>query len=181
MNINNMINTVLEHEGGFVDHKNDKGGATNHGVTSKVYADFLGLESNYEHLTNLVKAMPKDTAKMIYKELYYYQPKIDLLPETLQPQVFDMAVNHGANRAYKLLQTALNELTGSELVIDGYFGKLSWSALDKTLSHPIDLNNNLVYTRIDFYNSIVKRDSTQNVFLNGWLKRANSFLIKSTY
>tara|TARA_R110000765_G_scaffold37054_2_gene82327 strand:- start:204 stop:581 length:378 start_codon:yes stop_codon:yes gene_type:complete len=120
--------------------------------------------------------MPESTAEMIYKEAYYYHPKIDLLPEAIQNQVLDMAVNHGANRAYKILQTALNKLLGSELVVDGYFGKMSWNALDRVLSDLSGLNNSLVFARIDFYNAIVKRDDTQKVFLKGWLNRANKFL-----
>ena len=177
MNIKSMIASILKNEGGFVNHKDDKGGATKYGITANVYADFLGVNSDYFYLTDLIKAMPESTAEMIYKEAYYYHPKIDLLPEAIQNQVLDMAVNHGANRAYKLLQTALNELTGSELVVDGYFGKLSWSTLDRVLSNLNDLTNNLVYARIDFYNAIVEKNSTQKVFLNGWLIRANKFLV----
>ena len=168
MNINKMIASILKNEGGFVDHANDKGGATNHGITANVYADFLGVNSDYFYLTDLIKVMPESTAEMIYKEAYYYHPKIDLLPEAIQNQVLDMAVNHGANRAYKLL--------ASDLVVDGYFGKMSWNALDRVLSDLSGLNNSLVFARIDFYNAIVKRDDTQKVFLNGWLNRANKFL-----
>ena len=176
MNINKMLASILKNEGGFVDHANDKGGATNHGITENVYADFLGVNSDYFYLTDLIKVMPESTAEMIYKEAYYYHPKIDLLPEAIQNQVLDMAVNHGANRAYKILQTALNKLLGSELVVDGYFGKKSWNVLDRVLSDLSGLNNSLVFARIDFYNAIVKRDDTQKVFLRGWLNRANKFL-----
>ena len=35
------LELVLEHEGGFVDHPKDPGGATNKGVTLKTYKEFL--------------------------------------------------------------------------------------------------------------------------------------------
>ena len=34
------LTIVLGHEGGYVDHKNDRGGKTMKGVTQKVYDDF---------------------------------------------------------------------------------------------------------------------------------------------
>ena len=36
------LEMVLHHEGGFVSHPEDPGGATNKGITHKTYADFLG-------------------------------------------------------------------------------------------------------------------------------------------
>ena len=36
------LEMVLEHEGGFVDHPKDPGGATNRGITYKTYEKFLG-------------------------------------------------------------------------------------------------------------------------------------------
>ena len=39
-----IIEVVLEHEGGYVDDPADRGGATNWGVTQKVYEDFVGYQ-----------------------------------------------------------------------------------------------------------------------------------------
>ena len=84
--------------------------------------------------------MPQETARMIYKEQYYYGPKVDVLPLKIQAQVFDMCVNHGPRNAYKMLQRAINNVSNSNLFIDGLFGKKSWGALD-AVTNKRELNN----------------------------------------
>ena len=175
MNINKMIDKIISLEGGFVDHKNDKGGATNYGITQHTYSRFLGVDSDYMYIKHLIKVMPKSTAALIYKQEYYYEPKINLLPELLQEQVFDICVNSGSSRAYKILQQAINEAGGANLVIDGKFGPNSWSALDLVLNDLKEVNNAMVDLRCQFYETIVIKDSSQNVFLKGWLNRARKF------
>mgnify|MGYP006117206101 CR=1 FL=1 len=58
MNIDKLIDQVLRHEGGFVDDPDDKGGTTNWGISKKVYAKFLGVDSTYIYLSHLIKLMP---------------------------------------------------------------------------------------------------------------------------
>ena len=43
-NFEKALELVLHHEGGYVDHPKDPGGATNYGVTKKVYERYLGRE-----------------------------------------------------------------------------------------------------------------------------------------
>tara|TARA_R110002051_G_scaffold60359_1_gene110551 strand:+ start:1190 stop:1720 length:531 start_codon:yes stop_codon:yes gene_type:complete len=174
MNIDKLIDQVLRHEGGFVDDPDDKGGTTNWGISKKVYAKFLGVDSTYIYLSHLIKLMPKETARMIYKEQYYYGPKVNLLPHKLQSQVFDMCVNHGPRNAYKLLQRAINQESKSGLFVDGLFGRLSWAALD-AVADKRQLNNALVDVRLAFYRSIVDNNPSQQKFINGWTKRGESF------
>ena len=95
------LEMVLHHEGGFVDHKDDPGGATNKGITHKTYADFLGrpLED-----VNELKNIPEDHIQLIYKKGYWDKIKGDELPSGLDFCVFDWAVNSGPGRAAKALQ-----------------------------------------------------------------------------
>ena len=39
------IGLILKHEGGYVNHKADKGGPTNFGVTIGTYSKWLGREA----------------------------------------------------------------------------------------------------------------------------------------
>jgi len=174
-NIDKEIDSIIKIEGGFVDHPNDKGGATNYGITAKTYARFLGVESDYIYLTHLIKAMPKQTAFLIYKQNYYYDTGVDLMPPKLQAQMLDISINSGSNRAYKLLQQSINQFGRNSLVLDGKFGAKSWAALDMLANCLDKVNDNLVDCRITFYNGIVASNASQSVFLKGWLNRAEKF------
>jgi lysozyme family protein len=177
-NINKVITHTIEVlEKGFVNHKADKGKATRWGITESTLGDHLGLPRDYPELPYLISELPKRTAAMIYKANYYYQPKINLLPDSIQEQVFDIGVNSGPNRAYKILQQAINKIGGNNLVIDGKFGAMSWDALDLVMSSLDAINNEMVDFRRDFYHKIVKNNSSQKVFINGWLNRAEKFRI----
>jgi len=43
-NFEECLAHVLKHEGGYVDHPKDPGGATNHGCTKKVWEEWVGHE-----------------------------------------------------------------------------------------------------------------------------------------
>lgn len=61
----------------------------------------------------------KDEARAIYRERYYSDSKIDTLPSRIQPQIFDMAVNHGPRMAARLLQQTLITEGYGPLSVDG--------------------------------------------------------------
>lgn len=168
----NMICNVLLREGGYVNHGADKGGPTNFGITLKTYQKWCGRKVT----ENDIKKMSVDEASAIYRKNYLEKPGIHKLPEKLQGQVFDCAVNHGPNRAIKLLQTALNAKGFGLLAVDGKLGRLSLIA-SKNAQEWLgpQFTNDLVNTRVKFYKKIVKRDRSQAVFLKGWLRRAEGF------
>ena len=58
-NFEKALELVLHHEGGYVDHPKDPGGATNYGVTKKVYELYLGRESTKDE----VKEMPMEAVR----------------------------------------------------------------------------------------------------------------------
>ena len=41
-NFKECLKIILHHEGGYVDHPKDPGGATNMGVTKQTYEDWVG-------------------------------------------------------------------------------------------------------------------------------------------
>ena len=103
---------VLRHEGGFVKHPADPGGATNKGITLASYSKFLAKDATEEEL----KAIPDRHVEVIYGRDYWGKVAADELPSGLDYCVFDMAVNSGPSRAIKLLQNLVGATP------DGVFG-----------------------------------------------------------
>jgi lysozyme family protein len=171
MTIDEMLDDIIKKEGGYVNHKDDKGGETNFGITKKVYAEYLGKNPNLVSTADM-KLLTRGTAKGIYKNEYFLKPKISTLPVEIQPIILDMAVNHGAKRAILILQEALISFA-CPVQVDGVIGqKTAYFAgtCDKT-----DLINEIVELRVRFYKQIITNNPSQKVFEKGWLARAESF------
>lgn len=173
MIIKQLLDEVIKKEGGYVNHPADKGGPTNFGITLAVLTVHRGKKCTADD----VKAMSEDEARDIYEDMYYLKPKINLLPDALEPQVFDIAVNSGPGRAIKMLQQVLN-LAGFECSVDGDIGpktvhaaQLGYEAMGPYLV------NALSEAREAFYQNIVARNPSQKVFLRGWINRARSFRV----
>lgn len=94
---------VLAHEGGYVDHPDDPGGATNFGITLATLQSWRGRSVTRADVRALTKAEAGD----IYRARYWDVCRCDELPEPVAFIVFDAAVNHGVSRAVRLLQEAL--------------------------------------------------------------------------
>ena len=106
------IPRVLKHEGGFVNHKNDAGGATNKGITIATFRRFIKPKGTVADL----KAMTTEQAIVVYKRQYWDAVSADMLPVGVDHVVFDYAVNSGPSRAAKSLQKALG------VAVDGRIG-----------------------------------------------------------
>lgn len=166
---------IDNHEGGYVDHPLDPGGATKYGITQRVYERWIGHEVNKQEM----KDMPIQTAIEIYREEYFFQPKINLLPAPVQHVVFDMSVNHGQRQGVKLLQQALRDhFDEVNIDIDGRVGPQTIRICTRVIDRhgAKALMEAIVQVRLDFYDAIIKNNPSQEVFRNGWRKRAKDFL-----
>jgi len=168
---------VLNIEGGYSDNPNDKGGKTNYGITEATLnaAYKAGLVKH-----NDIKKLTADEAKTIYKANYWDKCKCDMLPVPLDYLVFDAAVNHGTGGAGKLLQKSINRCTGTNVItVDGAIGPLTLNALMAYLGKyksdckfPVELICHVfLLERVELYNSIIAKDSSQKTFIHGWLNR----------
>jgi hypothetical protein len=167
--IDSMIDALIAREGGYVNHPADRGGPTNCGITRETLAAWRGCPVTVDD----VKCLTPSEAAEIYRASYYFAPGIDALPPALQAHVFDIAVNSGPKTGIKLLQRALNRL-GAGIKEDGVLGPVTKAA---AAAYPAsDINRTLVEVRLRFYDDIVAADPRQGAFINGWRKRAKSFL-----
>ena len=149
------LETVLKHEGGYVDHPKDPGGRTNMGITQAVYEKYLNRTVTEEEMKNIKIG----DVRIIYKENYWDKVKGDDLPSGVDFCVFDWAVNSGVSRASKALQ----KIIGAKA--DGVIGPNTLKAVESADSEVII--QQLTEAREDFY----KRLSTFDTFGKGWLNR----------
>ncbi|MFT5880188.1 MAG: lysozyme family protein [Moritella sp.] len=171
--IDGMIQDVLNREGGFVDHPDDRGGPTKYGITQKTLSKYYGHAAT----TIEVKALSIEVAEEIYKRNYYYGPSIDSLVAAIQPFIFDSAVNHGPRRAIKFVQSVCNQAGyGSALTEDGAMGPNTRRAQEWAFNEMGEtFLEALIEERKNFYLMIAHSRPSQKVFLKGWMNRVNEF------
>ena len=87
MSFEEAVEKVLAHEGGFVDHPSDPGGATNFGISQRAYPDLD------------IKNLTREKAIEIYHRDYWVACGCHHLSDRLAYVVFDAAVNSGVARA----------------------------------------------------------------------------------
>lgn len=150
---------LLVHEGGYVNHPKDPGGATNRGVTQATY-------DGYRRRMNLAKRSVKEITMAevmaIYKSQYWDVVKGDELPAGLDYAVYDFSVNSGASRAVKFLQ----ELLGVKA--DGMLGNQTLGALAEF--SPEDMRE-LIQNYCEKRWNWMKTLKTWSTFGTGWTRR----------
>jgi len=146
---------LLKHEGGFVNHPSDPGGATNLGVTQAVWEDWIDRTVSEENM----KALTPAKVAPLYREMYWDRVKGDKLPSGVDYCVFDAAVNSGVSRAAKWLQTTV------AAVADGAIGEQTLKLV--MLTNPLMLIDKYSANRLSF----LQRLATWPTFGKGWERR----------
>ena len=156
-NYDKCLETILHHEGGYVNHPKDPGGETNLGVTKRVYEEFGGTKD--------MKDLTVEDVAPIYKKGYWDKMKGDELPNGLDLCVFDFGVNAGPGRAAKYLQTMIGT------VADGGIGPNTLAKLKEY----VDANG--LEKCIEDYQgarqSYYEKLSTFSTFGKGWTRRVD--------
>lgn len=170
-----LIEELIEREGGYVNHPDDKGGPTRFGITERVarahgYAGAMAL-------------LPREEAAAIYRRLYWLRPRFDEIARRA-PQVaaelFDTGANMGPAVATTFLQRALTALNRNgqdypDLVPDGRAGPRTLAALDGFLEARGKSGGQTVLLRAlealqgERYLRLAERRPANEAFLYGWL------------
>lgn len=167
---------ILEHEGGYVNHPNDPGGATNYGVSLRYLqkrGDLMGdFDGDGDVDVDDIRAMTESMAKTVYKAGFWEPNKLgQVKSQMLATKIFDMCVNMGGRQAWKITQRAINK-SGHNLTVDGIVGKNTLRALNSI--QDVD-SDTIVYIRElqrAFYDSIMERKPKLTAFKLGWYRRA---------
>ena len=150
---NEIIEVVLEHEGGYVNDPKDLGGETKYGITKRFYPDVD------------IKNLTIEQAKEIYKKDYWDRNRVESLPQNLWHIYFDMCVNMGKRTAVKVLQrAAVNR--GKNIDVDGGLGPATIGALKG-----VELDRVRAF-RVKYYVDLITARPEQEKFFLGWFRRA---------
>jgi len=150
---------VLRHEGGYVDHPADPGGATNMGITHRTLARWRQISPWWDLPKTEVKALSHGEAGRIYRALYWNVCRAGDLPPGMDLVVFDFAVNSGPDRAVRAMQAALG------VSVDGQVGPLTLAAAGK--ADVARIINAICDRRLAFLKTL----ATFPTFGRGWTSR----------
>lgn len=161
-----IIEVVLAHEGGFVNDPDDRGGATNWGVTQAVWEDFM----EDEFTSDDVREFTREQAIELYREEFWKPSQAEKLEEEIREVYFDMCVNHGQRNAVKILQTAVNAKGGS-LEVDGGIGPNTINASSGLSLSDVQIERSGFYWNLVFVGSFYGKRNRQEKFIRGWIRR----------
>lgn len=156
MKFDQAFETLLKHEGGYVNSAADPGGATRFGVTEAVARE-VGYKGD-------MRELPLDLAKRIYKDKYWDSVKAEELPPAVRYAVFDGAVNSGPGQSIKWLQRSLGMLD------DGIIGPKTLAAVNA--ANPDSLRMRILGQRLKFMASLANWPA----FSRGWANRIASLM-----
>jgi lysozyme family protein len=153
------LQLVLVHEGGYVDHPKDPGGATNKGIT---IATFRSFTKNPNATKAELRNISDETVAAIYRRNYWNQIRGDQLPAGIDYALFDFAVNSGPTRAVKMLQRVV------EASVDGKVGP---ETISKVIAYGVGRAiKDLCTSRLSWLQTL----GTWGTFGLGWTRRVNA-------
>lgn len=181
--VRQIAEAIVAREGGFVNDPDDPGGATNFGVTIHTMRR-LGLDLTGDGQVDVsdVRSLTRAQAVDIFIRHYFERPLIGELPSILQPSVFDMYVNAGAN-AVKILQRLLRDM-GYDVVVDGALGPQSIGAVRGAMRRGADafVDAYGIARRNYYFRLADRRPASRKYARNraggkgGWILRAEEFI-----
>jgi lysozyme family protein len=148
------LERLFGHEGGYVDDPRDPGGETRWGISKRA------------HPKENIKGLTKERAAEIYRTQYWTAIHGDELPEVIQFDLFDGAVNSGPENAVRWLQRAL------DVADDGKLGPITLAAAKQ--ANPWALVARYNGERLMFLTKL----STWPTYGKGWSRRVATNLME---
>ena len=159
---------VRRWEGGWSDHPDDRGGATQYGITLATYTNWRRSQGLPDPSAADLRAITEEEVEAIYQQNYWDACRCDELPPPIALLVFDITVNAGPSRSIRLLQEALG------VSVDGIIGPETLGAA--RAADPQEVAAEFTARRSLYYASL----STFKTFGLGWLRRTADALSTAT-
>ncbi|EIV6585135.1 hypothetical protein L9Y77_005602, partial [Klebsiella pneumoniae] len=165
-----ISSVILQHEGGYVNDPNDRGGETNMGITIATWRAYAPSDLGIEATTNTLRNMTKEQAEIIYYN-HYWEPKGFCKLETIKIalMLYDWTITSG--RAVTQVRKMLHNEYNINLVVS--------NTMDDDMIHCINaiedqeqLLSRIAEVRKEYYRSLTITNgepNTQVRFLTGWI------------
>ena len=153
---------ILRWEGGFVNDKDDLGGATNMGVTLATYRSVFGRKKTAKDL----KRMTMVQWGIIFKKLYWDKWKADNIKDQNVANILVDWLWCSGSYGIKIPQRVLG------VSADGIVGSKTIAAINARDGR--ELFDTIKHERKDFIDRICQTRPKNRKFKNGWLNRINS-------
>lgn len=165
--IGSILDETLDREGWptYTEHPQDRGGPTKGGITLRTLDSWRGRRCTRKELEKLKK---REAVEILRRRYVDVQGIHKLSSLDLQAQVVDSAVHSGPVLAVKDLQRAIG------VTADGIIGPITFKKVlelgDEESSKLLAVERTIRLVRI------VAKDSSQLVWLVGWVTRSLSFI-----
>lgn len=167
-NLDDALELMFGHEGGYVNRSTDRGGPTKYGVTHKTLAAHRGVP----HVTpGDVQRLTLEEAEAIYRKSYWGPSGGDVLPSGLDYAAFDYGVNSGPQTAVKKLQQVLKSAGVYSGKIDGWIGEGTLSGVRNYPGGIKRLIADYCDARMAFLRSLTSKKTGFPVNGRGWTIR----------
>lgn len=163
-----LFQIIRKWEGGWSDHKKDRGGKTNMGITLRTWKS-CGYDKDGDgdiDADDLRLITPEDVFN-VFKKYYWDRYKADFIHNQ---SVANICVDWvwasgspGITRVQQLLQIKVDGIVGSQTIAT------------INLANQRELFERIKSERIQFVEELCVKDPTQLAFRKGWLNRINDF------
>lgn len=174
-----------EHEGGYVNDRDDKGGETYKGIARNFHPDWPGWrivdqkkkEKNFPMNLELVKDL-QELVKQFYQARFWNALRLgEIQYQPIANELFDTAVNMGTVTAAKMVQEALNlsnrnQRDYPDLLIDGVLGHKTVFYINNHPKQDVLLKALNVFQGWR-YIEICRKNPEQEKFFQGWFSRVS--------
>lgn len=158
---------ILSWEGGFVNDKDDLGGATNMGVTMATFEMYCRKKGYPKPTVDRLKSLTKHKWTEILKAMYWDKWSADLIKsQSIANILVDWVWASGKNGVV-IPQKILG------VKPDGIVGIKTLTAVNN-FENQESLFLSIKKARIDFIDTICTKRPANNKFKKGWLRRINS-------